>query len=67
MALGTALTTGTIAAMAVFAKTLALRYAGPRGAKGAVAIAGIELLAGAFVLVFGLSLLIGVWTSAAPS
>lgn len=59
MALGTALTTGLIAAIAVFAKGLALRIAGGRGAAGAVAIAGIELLAAAFVLVLGVSLLVG--------
>jgi nickel/cobalt transporter (NicO) family protein len=67
MALGTALTTGAIAALAVFAKALALRAAGGRGMSGAVAIAGIELLAAAFVLVLGLSLLFGVWTSATAS
>lgn len=61
MALGTALTTGLIAALAVGAKALALRLAGGRGASGAVAMAGIELLAAAFVLVLGASLLAGVW------
>jgi len=64
MALGTALTTGAIAALAVFAKSLALRVAGGRGMGGAVAIAGIELLAAAFVLVLGVSLLSGMWASA---
>ncbi len=59
MALGTALTTSAIAAMAVFAKTIALRLAGGRGAGGAIAIAWLELLAAAFVLVLGLSLLYG--------
>lgn len=58
MALGTALTTSAIAALAVFAKTLALRVAGGRGAMGAIAIAGLELLAAAFVLVLGISLLL---------
>lgn len=61
MALGTALTTSAIAAIAVFAKTLALRLAGGRGATGAIVIAGLELLAAAFVLVLGASLLIGLW------
>jgi nickel/cobalt exporter len=64
MALGTALTTSAIAALAVFAKALALRFAGGRGARGAVALAGLELLAAAFVMVFGLVLLAGVWTGA---
>jgi nickel/cobalt exporter len=63
MALGTALTTGAIAALAVFAKVLALRIAGGHGAAGSIAIAGLELLAAAFVLVLGASLLLGLWTS----
>jgi ABC-type nickel/cobalt efflux system permease component RcnA len=67
MALGTALTTGAIAALAVFAKALALRVAGGRGAGGALAMAGVELLAAAFVLVLGLTLLFGLWTSGATS
>jgi nickel/cobalt exporter len=62
MALGTALTTGLIAAVAVFAKHLALRLAGGRGATGAVLVAGLELLAAAFVAVLGISLLLGLWT-----
>lgn len=61
MALGTALTTGAIAALAVFAKRAALSLAGGRGAAGAIAVAGIELLAAAFVLVLGASLLAGLW------
>jgi nickel/cobalt exporter len=63
MALGTALTTGAIAALAVFAKALALKAAGGRGASGALAIAAIELLAAAFVLVLGVSLLMGLWAA----
>ena len=59
MALGTALTTGAIAALAVLAKGLALRLAGGRGTSGAVAVAGLELLAASFVLVLGASLLLG--------
>lgn len=62
MALGTALTTSAIAALAVFAKALALRLAGGRGAVGAIAVAALELLAAAFVLVLGASLLIGLWS-----
>jgi ABC-type nickel/cobalt efflux system permease component RcnA len=67
MALGTALTTGAIAALAVFAKGLALRLAGGRGAGGALAVAGLELLAAAFVLVLGASLLFGMWAATAAS
>lgn len=67
MALGTALTTGAIAALAVLAKGLALRIAGGRGASGAVAIAGIELLAASLVLVLGASLVLGVAAGGMPS
>lgn len=59
MALGTALTTGTLASVAVFAKAFALRLAGGRGQAGARAVGGLELLAGAFVLVLGLAMLAG--------
>jgi len=59
MALGTALTTGALASLAVFAKALALRLAGGRGEAGARAVAGLELLAGAFVLVLGAAMLSG--------
>jgi nickel/cobalt transporter (NicO) family protein len=62
MALGTALTTSAIAAIAVFFKGLALRLAGGRSARAALAVAGLELLAAAFVLVLGLTLLAGLWT-----
>jgi len=65
MALGTALTTGIIAAFAVFAKAIALRLAGGRGAGGAMTIALVELLAAAFVLVLGASLLFGFWSTTA--
>lgn len=67
MALGTALTTGAIAALAVFAKSLALRWAGGRGGSGALAVAGLELLAAAAVLVLGTSLLFGLWSGAGAS
>ena len=67
MALGTALTTGAIAMLAVFAKALALRIAGGRGAAGALAVAGLELLAAAFVLVLGASLLLGLWIGSSAS
>lgn len=59
MALGTALTTGLLASLAVFAKRLALHLAGGRGQAGATALAGLELVAAAFVLVLGLTLLAG--------
>lgn len=59
MALGTALTTGALASLAVFAKAFALRLAGGRGQAGARAVGTLELLAGAFVLVLGLAMLAG--------
>lgn len=59
MALGTALTTGALASLAVFAKGAALRLAGGRGQAGVLAIGALELLAGAFVLVLGLAMLSG--------
>ena len=65
MALGTALTTGALASLAVFAKGLALRLAGGRGQAGALAVGGLELLAAAFVLVLGLALLSGLALSTA--
>ncbi len=64
IAAGTALTTGAIAAMAVFAKLLALKLAGGRGFKGALAMAGLEILAGAVVAVFGFALLFGLLSAA---
>jgi ABC-type nickel/cobalt efflux system permease component RcnA len=67
MALGTALTTGLIAAVAVFAKALAVRLARGRDAGGTRLIAGVELLAAAFVLVLGASLLAGLWTGTTAS
>lgn len=59
MALGTALTTGVLASLAVFAKALALRLVGGRGSTGAIAVGGLELLAGAFVFVLGIAMLAG--------
>nr|WP_244474973.1 nickel transporter [Methylobacterium sp. Leaf99] len=59
MALGTALTTGVLASVAVFAKALALRLAGGRGTAGTRAVAALELVAGAFVLVLGMAMLTG--------
>jgi nickel/cobalt exporter len=66
MALGTALTTGALAAIAVLAKVTALRWASGRGAAGLVATNALEVVAAAFVLAFGLALLAGLWTSGVP-
>ncbi|MDP4003506.1 nickel/cobalt transporter [Methylobacterium sp. NEAU K] len=59
MALGTAVTTTALACLAVFAKRAALRLAGGRGQAGWLVIGGLELLAGAFVLVLGVVMLSG--------
>lgn len=59
MAIGTALTTGAIASLAVFAKSLALGLAGGRGGRAGIALAGLELLAAAAIAVLGTALLAG--------
>lgn len=63
MALGTALTTGALAAIAVFFKFAALTLAGGSSLGGARLIAGLELLAAAFVAVLGMALLLGLWAA----
>lgn len=60
MGLGTAVTTGALAALAVFAKGTALRVAAGRGVAAEWVVAGIEVLAGAFVFAMGLALAFGV-------
>lgn len=74
MAVGTAITTGALAILAVLAKRLALALASGRGQRAALAIRGLECLAAAALVVLGAllaaPLLIGpagaLWT-AAPS
>lgn len=63
MALGTALTTGALAALAVFFKFAALRLAGSGSLRGARIIAGLEVLAAAFVAVLGAALFLGLWAA----
>lgn len=60
MALGTAITTGTLGALAVFARKLALRLSAGRGFTGVIALSAIELLAAAFILTLGVVLLAGI-------
>jgi ABC-type nickel/cobalt efflux system permease component RcnA len=67
MALGTALTTGALAALAVFFKFAALRLAGGGSLRGARVIAGLEVLAAGFVAVLGAALLLGLWIGGAGS
>ena len=61
MSVGTALTTGALAAMAVLAKNVALRFAGEGSQRGALVIKGFEAAAAAVVLFVGLSLLAATW------
>jgi ABC-type nickel/cobalt efflux system permease component RcnA len=58
MALGVAITVGALAILSVFAKRLAQRFAGGEG-RFAVAGAGIELFAAAFVAMLGFGLMSG--------
>lgn len=67
MALGTALTTGLIALLAVMAKRLALHMAGGRGQSAAVVVRAGECLAAAFVAVLGALLLFGLWSAGSAS
>jgi nickel/cobalt exporter len=57
MAAGTAITTGTLAIAAVFAKDLAVRMSGGSSPRGALVGRVVELVAAACVLAFGLALL----------
>ncbi len=61
MALGTALTTGSLAALAVMAKRAALALSARHGSAGRLAVTGLEILAAAFVTVLGAALLLGTW------
>ncbi len=61
MGLGTAITTGALAALAVFFKFAALRFASGGGLKAVRLLAGLELLAAAFVAVLGAALFAGLW------
>ena len=67
MALGTAMTTGTIASFAVLGKGMLLKATSKRGIGGAITIASIELLAAAFILSFGVILYTGLWMGRLPS
>jgi ABC-type nickel/cobalt efflux system permease component RcnA len=62
MSLGTALTTGALAAVAVLAKDLALRLT-KDGGRGVLLARAAELLAALVVLAVGLALLAGAWVS----
>lgn len=59
MAAGTAITTSVLAVLAVFFKQIAVRFASGRGRTGLLAAAALEVLAAAFLFVFGAALVIG--------
>ena len=59
MSLGTAITTGALAAMAVLAKGVALKFAGGDHARGRALVSGLEVLAALAVVAVGVSLLAG--------
>jgi ABC-type nickel/cobalt efflux system permease component RcnA len=59
MGLGTAITVGVIATLAVSAKGLARRLSGARPGAGILVMRGVEFAAAGLVLLFGLGLLLG--------
>ena len=63
MGLGTAITVGTIATLAVGAKTLAKRIAHKPTGYGGVLVRGVDLGAAEHVFIFGILLLIGYMAS----
>ncbi len=63
MGLGTALTTSALAALAVFFKQTAVRYASGGGRGALLFIAIGETLAGALILVFGAAFVLGLWAN----
>lgn len=59
MSLGTAITTGALAAVAVLFKGLAVRFAGAESGRAVLMVRGLEFLAACAVLVTGLGLFFG--------
>lgn len=59
MSLGTAVTTGALAALAVLAKGLTMRMTRPGSRRGTLVVRGLETAAAAVVLAAGLSLFFG--------
>jgi nickel/cobalt exporter len=64
MSLGTAMTTGALAAFAVFAKQAAMKYAGPGSPRALMFGRLIEVTAALCVLLFGVALLTAQWMGA---
>ena len=59
MALGTALTTGALAALAVLAKTVAIRFTGEGGGGGVLFVRALECAAAVAVFLLGATLFLG--------
>lgn len=59
MAAGTAITTSMLAVLAVFFKQIAVKFASGRGRGGVIGAAVLEVLAAAFLFVFGSALVFG--------
>ncbi len=59
MALGTALTTGALASLAVLAKAIALRMTGETSRRGELVARGLEFAAACLVLFLGIALVLG--------
>lgn len=59
MALGTAITTGILAALAVLAKDIAIRFTGEGGSRGILFVRGLECAAAVAVFLLGAFLLTG--------
>ena len=59
MSLGTAITTGGIAIIAVLARGVALRFAGPSSRRGILLVRGLETAVALVVLALGVSLFLG--------
>jgi nickel/cobalt transporter (NicO) family protein len=59
MAIGTAVATGALAWIAVFAKSAAMRLAGGENSRLALVARGFEFAAALAVLAFGVALLLG--------
>ena len=66
MSLGTALTTGALASLAVLAKSVAVRLNGAGSTRAELALRGIEALAALAVLLLGIALLAGTLYGGAP-
>jgi ABC-type nickel/cobalt efflux system permease component RcnA len=59
MSAGTALTTGALASLAVYAKSAAMRWSGPESRRALLIGRGAELVAALIVLLMGGALLAG--------